>query len=95
MQRPLGKKSVVAITGLEKRIEKPAIVSGIGLDTFKSYRCYDDFEQQPLHGTFFIDGAGLIRWQDISYEPFQDTKFLLVETKRLLGQTAAEANVAD
>ena len=24
--------------------------------TFKAYRCYDDFEHQPLHGTFFIDG---------------------------------------
>ena len=33
---------------------------------------------------FFIDGAGLVRWQDISYEPFQDTKFLLGEAKRLL-----------
>jgi peroxiredoxin len=66
------------------------LVADNGLDTFKLYRCYDDFEQQPLHGTFLIDGAGLIRWQDISFEPFQDTKFLLGEAKRLLGQLAAK-----
>ena len=54
------------------------------LETFKAYRCYDDFEQQPLHGTFLIDGQGLVRWQDISYQPFMDTKFVLGEAQRLL-----------
>jgi hypothetical protein len=38
-----------------------------------------------LHGTFLIDGAGAIRWLDISYQPFMETKFLLEEAKRLLG----------
>ena len=65
------------------------LVADKSLETFKSYRCFDDFEQQPLHGTFFIDGAGQVRWQDISYEPFQDTKFLLSEAKRLLSQPAS------
>ncbi|GDY19927.1 hypothetical protein LBMAG56_12720 [Verrucomicrobiota bacterium] len=55
------------------------------LATFKSYRVHDDFEAKPLHGTFLIDGDGLIRWQDISYQPFMETKFLLGEAKRLLG----------
>jgi peroxiredoxin len=68
------------------------LVADSGLDTFKSYRCYDDFEQQPLHGTFLIDAGGLVRWQDISYEPFQDTKFLLGEAKRLLGQTTTSGD---
>jgi peroxiredoxin len=63
------------------------LVADRSLTTFQAYRCYDDFEQQPLHGTFFIDAAGLVRWQDISYEPFQDTKFLLAETQRLLGRS--------
>ncbi len=58
------------------------------LTIFKDYRCYDDFEKQPLHGTFLIDGNGLIRWQDISYEPFMDPKFVLNEAQRLLAQTA-------
>ncbi len=51
---------------------------------FKAYRAYDDFEKTPLHGTFLIDGAGLVRWQDISFEPFQDVDFVLTEAKRLL-----------
>jgi peroxiredoxin len=51
---------------------------------FKSYRAYDDFEKLPLHGTFLIDGAGLVRWQDISHEPFMDVDFALTEFKRLL-----------
>jgi peroxiredoxin len=70
------------------------LVADNSLTTFKSYRCYDDFEQQPLHGAFFIDGNGLVRWQDISYEPFQDTKFLLGEAKRLLAQSATAKLVA-
>ncbi|AMV21407.1 peroxiredoxin family protein [Planctomyces sp. SH-PL14] len=61
------------------------LVSNSSLDVFKTYRCYDDFESQPLHGSFLIDADGLVRWQDISAEPFVDTKFLLEETKRLLG----------
>jgi len=51
---------------------------------FKDFRCWDDFEDQPLHGTFLIDGSGRVRWQDISYEPFNDPEFLLKEAKRLL-----------
>src|SRR6185295_8735518 len=58
------------------------------LHLFKAYRCYDDFEKTPLHGTFPIttDKAGQprIRWQDISYDPFMDAPFLLAECKRLL-----------
>ncbi len=61
------------------------LVSDHTLATFKAYRAHDDFEAKPLHGTFLIDGDGLIRWQDISYQPFMETKFLLTEAKRLLG----------
>ena len=56
-----------------------------GYASFRAYRCYDDFEDVPLHGTFLIDGKDRIRWQDVSYEPFTDTAFLLGESKRLLG----------
>ena len=51
---------------------------------FHDYRCWDDFEDQPLHGTFFIDSNNRVRWQDISYEPFMDADFLLEEAQRLL-----------
>ncbi len=60
------------------------IVSDATLETFKSYRAYDDFENTPLHGSFLVDGRGLVRWQDISFEPFSDVDFLLHEAKRLL-----------
>lgn len=51
---------------------------------FKSFRCWDDFESQPLHGTFLIDASGQVRWQDIGFEPFNNIDFLLEESKRLL-----------
>ncbi len=54
------------------------------MTVFKQYRCYDDFEKAALHGTFLVDAAGRVRWQDISYEPFMDTAFLLKESRRLL-----------
>jgi alkyl hydroperoxide reductase subunit AhpC len=60
------------------------LVSDRGQKTFKAYRSYDDFEKMPLHGTFLVDGQGLVRWQDISYQPFKETSFLLEEAKRLL-----------
>jgi alkyl hydroperoxide reductase subunit AhpC len=60
------------------------LVSNEGLDVFRSYRCFDDFEQQPLHGTFLVDAQGLIRWQDIGHEPFMNVEFVLQEAQRLL-----------
>ncbi len=60
------------------------LLSDAPLRVFRAYRAYDDFEQIPLHATFLIDGAGMVRWQDISYEPFKDAQFLLTEAQRLL-----------
>ncbi len=54
------------------------------LTAFKSYRAFDDFETTPLHGTFLIDAAGNVRWQDISFRPFRELSWLLGESKRLL-----------
>ncbi len=62
------------------------LVADPSLTVFKNYRAYDDFEQQPLHGTFLIDEGGRVLWHDISYEPFMEPDFLLKEAKRLLGQ---------
>lgn len=81
--------------GLQKSVEKAKLATGFpfplvsnqALDVFKAYRAYDDFEQMPLHGTFLVDGAGEVRWQDISFEPFSDFRFLLMESRRLLGLT--------
>ena len=80
--------SLAGVTKLQEKRESGypfTIVSDQSLKIFKAYRAYDDFEQMPLHGTFLVDGAGKVRWQDISYEPFRDMKFLVGESRRLLG----------
>lgn len=89
--------STDSIEGLKQTLEKSKsadgfpfpIVSNEKLDVFKAYRAYDDFEKMPLHGTFLIDGQGLVRWQDISYEPYTEPEFLLKEAQRLLKLPAA------
>ncbi len=53
-------------------------------EAFKAFRCWDDFENQPLHGTFLLDKSGRVCWQDIGHEPFTDVGFLLDEAQRLL-----------
>jgi len=67
------------------------LVSDTGLELFRRYQCYDDFERTPLHGTFLIDGNGLIRWRDVGPQPFMDVKFLMGESRRLLGGSGAGA----
>ncbi len=54
------------------------------LTAFKAYRCFDDFENQPLHGIFLLGADGRILWQDISFEPFKNVDFLMAESHRLL-----------
>ncbi|MCA9056357.1 MAG: redoxin domain-containing protein, partial [Planctomycetaceae bacterium] len=71
------------------------LVSNDRLDVFKAYRCFDDFERQPLHGTFLIDADGYVRWHDISYEPFMDPKFVLAEAKRLLSSGPVDPETSD
>lgn len=53
------------------------------LEVFKRYRAYDDFESQPLHGTFLIDASGNVRFQRISADPFLDVEFIKTEAARL------------
>lgn len=64
------------------------LLSDAELTAFKSFRAFDDFEKQPLHGTYIIDGQGKIRWQDISFEPFMDYNFVIAEAKRLTSQSS-------
>ena len=53
------------------------------LDVFKTYQAFDDFENQPLHGVFFIDKQGNVRFQRTSADPFLDAEFLLGEVARI------------
>lgn len=64
------------------------------LEVFKRYRCHDDFESMPLHGTFLIDGNGEIRWMDISFEPFTEADFLIKEAERLLSPSHTPGAIA-
>jgi len=60
------------------------ILCDSSLEAFKKVRAYDDFERESLHATVLVDKEGRQRWQDISYTPFVDHKFILDESKRLL-----------
>ena len=71
------------IAAFDEQISIPLFADG-DQTAFKSFRCWDDFEGQPLHGTFLIDAQDRVRWQDIGFEPFMDPDFLLEESKRLL-----------
>jgi len=71
------------LRGYDGQMQIP-LMANPELDIFKSFRCFDDFEGQPLHGTFLIDTRGRIRWQDIGHQPFMDPSFLLKEAKRLI-----------
>ena len=72
-----------ACESLESEFPFP-LVADPEMKIFQEYRCYDDFEKAAMHGTFMIDAHGKIRWQDISYEPFIDTEFLIREGRRLI-----------
>jgi peroxiredoxin len=60
------------------------ILSDSSKAAFKAVRAHDDFENELLHATLLIDTSGRQRWQDVSWQPFSDTKFILAEAKRLL-----------
>jgi peroxiredoxin len=66
------------------------LVSAKSLDVFSRYRAYDDFEKMPLHAIALVDEHGLLRWLDVSYQPFQDAQFVLTEAQRLLSLDAAQ-----
>lgn len=70
------------------------IVSDEGQQSFRAFHAFDDFESIPLHGAFLIDGDGFVRWQNISFEPFEDPKWLLEEATRLLTLPARAPAVA-
>ncbi|HVJ87971.1 MAG TPA: redoxin domain-containing protein, partial [Caulifigura sp.] len=68
------------------------LVSDQSLATFKAWRCFDDFENRALHGTFLVDGHGKLQWWDIGPEPFMNVDFLIEESKRLLAIEATASS---
>ncbi|MDR3620744.1 MAG: redoxin domain-containing protein [Paludisphaera borealis] len=54
------------------------------LENFRRWGAFDDFEDQPLHGTFLIDAEGGVRFQRISADPFLEIEFLKTEAARVI-----------
>jgi peroxiredoxin len=77
-------RAALQALGEGERLDFP-ILADPGLQAFRAWRAYDDFEAMPLHGMFLVDAAGQVRWQDVGPEPFTDLQFLLGEARRLLG----------
>ncbi len=77
------KELTAALKGYDKKLTIP-LLAGSDQKAFRAFQCWDDFEDQPLHGTFLIDAQNRVRWQDIGHEPFNDVDFLLDESNRLL-----------
>lgn len=80
----------LAAMSAEERFPFP-LLADPALAAFRAWRCHDDFESMPLHGTFLVDAAGRVRWQDISFEPFTELAWLVGESRRLLALPAATA----
>jgi peroxiredoxin len=59
------------------------ILADPAFEVFKAYQAFDDFENQPLHGTFLIDAKGQVRFQRVSADPFLDVDFLKTEAARI------------
>ncbi len=77
-----------ALSNYDKKLEVP-LHTTTELAAFKTMRCYDDFEKQPLHGLYLLLPArnGLpvrVAWQDIGFEPFMDVDFIANEAQRLI-----------
>jgi len=55
---------------------------------FNSYGCRETGNQEPLHGTFVIDPAGVIRWRQTGDEPYMDVEGVLEEAEQIqIGQS--------
>lgn len=72
----------------DKKLPPFPVLCDPSREAFKAFRAHDDFEEEPLHAAALVDAKGRLRWLDVSWEPFTDTKFLLAEARRLLALKA-------
>ena len=72
----------------DKKLPPFPVLCDPSREAFKVFRAHDDFEDEPLHAAVLVDAKGRLRWLDVSWEPFTDTKFLLAEARRLLALAA-------
>lgn len=57
----------------------------------KAFRAYGCFMDEPLHGTFILDGKGQVRWQAVSVSPYMAVDSLVAEVERLTSAPAVAA----
>lgn len=81
---PLSLAGRVAEQMTSKKLPPFPVLADPSREAFKTFRAYDDFEEEALHAAVFIDAQGRLRWIDISWQPFTDTAFLLSEAQRLM-----------
>ncbi len=63
-----------------------------GLEHFKRFGAFDEFEDQALHGCFLIDSEGNVRYQRMSSEPFLEVEFIKAEAARVNGLLKRQQN---
>ena len=78
-----GLQQTFRVAGADEAIPFP-LCSDQDLNVFRKYGSFDSFTQKPLHGIFLVDPQGKIVWQNISLEPFMETRSLLNEAKRVM-----------
>jgi alkyl hydroperoxide reductase subunit AhpC len=83
-REPLSLAGRIAEQMSTKKLPPFPVYCDPSLSMFKTFRAFDDFEEEPLHAAVLIDAKGRLRWIDISWEPFSNTSFLLQEAQRLL-----------
>jgi peroxiredoxin len=59
---------------------------------FKSWGCYDNHLEKPVHGAFLIDRQGSILWSNISHQSCVRPEYLLLESQRLLALQKEKEN---
>ncbi len=53
------------------------LLSDPTMTLFRQMQAYDDFEQEPMHGTVLVDEMGKIQWSFTAHEPFDQVGALL------------------
>jgi peroxiredoxin len=59
------------------------ILADPALNAFRAWGAYDEFNQQPIHGTFILDAAGSLRWRHLGTDPFMMAGEVLREVEKL------------
>ncbi|RBP47985.1 peroxiredoxin [Roseimicrobium gellanilyticum] len=63
---------------------------------FKSWGCYDQYLEKPLHGAFLVDRQSSILWSNVSHQSCIQPEYLLLESQRLIAlQKEKETPPAD